>query len=153
MKGTSIYLAESGRLGLSQRLKVNSEDRIAPVEYQTPSLMSLIGIAFGLTAFLTGIGHAEPISAQQSDEQWGPVAYAHPTDTEPLIDGRPDDAVWQVATPLTSFTQREPADGEPASERTEVRLLYDSDALYVGVWAMTRRRARSSRERPYVTLR
>ncbi len=135
MKRTSIYLAEPGRLKLNQRIKVNSEDRIVPVEYQTPSLISLIGIAFTLTAFLTVVGHAEPISAQQSDEQWGPVAYAHPTDTQPLIDGRPDDAVWQAATPLTSFTQREPADGEPASERTEVRLLYDSDAVYVGVWA------------------
>ena len=95
-----------------------------------PSLLSLIVTAFALTAFVTVFGHVEPISAQEADEQVAPVAYAHPTDTQPLIDGRPDDAVWQVATPLTSFTQREPADGEPASERTEVRLLFDSCLLY-----------------------
>ncbi|HBU57393.1 MAG TPA: hypothetical protein DEB33_06535, partial [Gemmatimonadetes bacterium] len=100
MKRTAISLDKSGRLKLNQRIKVNIGDRIAPVEYQAPSLMSLIGTAFALTAFLTVVGHAEPISAQQSDEQLAPVAYAQPTDTEPLIDGRPDDAVWQVATSL-----------------------------------------------------
>ena len=30
-----------------------------------------------------------------------------------------DDAAWQRAVPMTGFTQREPSDGQPASERTE----------------------------------
>ena len=53
----------------------------------------------------------------------------------PLIDGVLDDAAWQGAPVLTDFIQREPFDGQPASERTEVRVLYDDDAVYVGVWA------------------
>ena len=53
----------------------------------------------------------------------------------PAIDGRLDEAVWRQAAALTGFTQREPSDGQPASERTEVRVIFDEAALYVGVWA------------------
>ena len=51
----------------------------------------------------------------------------------PTIDGRLEDVVWQRAAPLTDFVQAEPLEGEPASERTEVRLLYDDEAIFVGV--------------------
>ena len=57
----------------------------------------------------------------------------------PLIDGRLDDAAWGHAVPMTGFTQREPGDGQPASERTEVRVVFDDEALYVGVWAFDSR--------------
>ena len=41
--------------------------------------------------------------------------------------------MWQDAEPLTGFLQAEPFEGEAASERTEVRILYDGQAIYVGV--------------------
>ena len=63
------------------------------------------------------------------------VAIASRTDAAPLIDGVPDDAVWMTATALADFTQREPADGQPASEPTELRILFDDEAVYVAVWA------------------
>ena len=50
----------------------------------------------------------------------------------PKIDGSLDDAVWQLAQPATGFTQRDPAEGRPESERTEIRVLYDDNALYFG---------------------
>ncbi len=50
----------------------------------------------------------------------------------PQIDGRLDDPVWNLATPATGFRQRQPLDGEPASERTEIRVLYDAEAFYFG---------------------
>ncbi len=53
----------------------------------------------------------------------------------PEVDGRLDEAVWQHAQVMSGFTQRIPWDGEPASERTEVGVLYDREALYVGVRA------------------
>jgi hypothetical protein len=34
------------------------------------------------------------------------------------LDGRLDDAAWQAATPVTEFTQVDPSEGQPASERT-----------------------------------
>lgn len=44
-----------------------------------------------------------------------------------------DERVWQQATPITDFTQTEPIEGQPATEKTEVRLLYDDTNVYVGV--------------------
>ncbi len=49
------------------------------------------------------------------------------------LDGRLDDAAWAAATPVTVFTQVDPEEGQPASEATEARILYDDEALYVGV--------------------
>ncbi len=49
----------------------------------------------------------------------------------PRIDGRLDDPLWGAAEPLADFTQRQPLDGQPATERTEVRVAYDDGALYV----------------------
>jgi hypothetical protein len=54
--------------------------------------------------------------------------------TDPVtVDGRLDDPAWASVPPFADFTQRDPEEGQPASERTELRLLYDDDALYVGV--------------------
>ena len=41
-------------------------------------------------------------------------------------------AVWQLARPATGFLQRDPLDGAPATAASEVRVLYDDDALYFG---------------------
>jgi hypothetical protein len=49
------------------------------------------------------------------------------------LDGRLDEPIWQRATPATDFIQQDPDNGQPATERTEVRILYDADALYMGV--------------------
>ena len=53
-------------------------------------------------------------------------------DTPPLIDGRLDDAVWNAAEVIDDFHQIRPGDGAEPSEVTEVYLLYDDDALYIG---------------------
>ncbi len=49
------------------------------------------------------------------------------------VDGRLDEAAWARAAVAGEFTQRDPNQGEPATEATELRLLYDDHALYVGV--------------------
>src|SRR5688500_10059905 len=49
------------------------------------------------------------------------------------VDGRLDDAAWASAQPVTSFTQVDPEEGQPASEATEARVLYDDEALYIGI--------------------
>ncbi|HYU10431.1 MAG TPA: DUF5916 domain-containing protein [Gemmatimonadales bacterium] len=51
------------------------------------------------------------------------------------LDGRLDEPDWMRADSLTDFRQREPFMGEPATERTVVRVLRDAGALYVGVRA------------------
>ena len=54
------------------------------------------------------------------------------TDTPPVIDGRLDDAVWASAAVVDDFHQSQPIEGAEPTERTEIYLLYDEDALYIG---------------------
>ena len=56
----------------------------------------------------------------------------------PTIDGRLDDEAWQRAEVFTDFVQREPVEGNPVSERTEVRMVTDGVALYVAAWMYDR---------------
>lgn len=49
------------------------------------------------------------------------------------LDGSVTEGFWQRIQPATGFTQSEPIEGSPASEKTEVRLAYDNKYLYIGV--------------------
>ena len=48
------------------------------------------------------------------------------------LDGRLDEAVWRTAPTTDRFLQLQPREGEPATQRTEVRFAYDDQALYIG---------------------
>lgn len=54
---------------------------------------------------------------------------------EITLDGRLDEAVWATAEVADGFTQYEPSPGATASQRTEARVLYDDDALWVAIRA------------------
>ena len=54
-------------------------------------------------------------------------------ETAPRIDGRVDDEIWKKAAAYDAFVQQEPNSGAPATERTEVRILYDTQNVYIGV--------------------
>lgn len=49
------------------------------------------------------------------------------------FDGNLDEPMWKLAQPATKFKQREPDNGAPATEHTEIRFLYDHKNLYIGV--------------------
>ncbi len=51
------------------------------------------------------------------------------------LDGRLEEPGWVAAPLAKDFIQNDPQEGEPATFDTEVRLLYDDDALYIGVFA------------------
>ena len=61
------------------------------------------------------------------------VITAARTDHPPMIDGLVKDPQWQNAPPVLDFTQYDPQEGGLPTELTSVRVLYDDDALYVGV--------------------
>jgi hypothetical protein len=61
-----------------------------------------------------------------------PVAVAAQREGVIAIDGRLDEAAWQRATPITEFRQFQPAEGDAPLLATEVRILYDGEALYIG---------------------
>lgn len=55
------------------------------------------------------------------------------TGVPPQIDGKVEDKEWNNATLVKDFFQREPHQGEPSSENTEFRLLYDRNNIYIGI--------------------
>ncbi|HVL69730.1 MAG TPA: DUF5916 domain-containing protein [Vicinamibacterales bacterium] len=50
------------------------------------------------------------------------------------VDGRLDEEAWARADVIRDFVQEEPRVGQPVTERTEVRVLLDDEAIYFGVW-------------------
>jgi hypothetical protein len=62
------------------------------------------------------------------------LALAAHADQPIRVDGRFDEAFWSRARPLSGFVQSEPREGQPSSERTEVRIAYDADNLYVAAY-------------------
>src|SRR5687768_5420851 len=69
---------------------------------------------------------------QSNAARVAPTASAVRTQAAPRIDGRLDESAWESAQPITAFLQRDPDEGEPASQATAVRVLYDDDAIYIG---------------------
>ncbi|MBI2406814.1 MAG: carbohydrate binding family 9 domain-containing protein [Gemmatimonadetes bacterium] len=61
-----------------------------------------------------------------------PAAVAAHRASPVTIDGRLDDAAWNAATPITAFRQYQPIEGAPATLPTEIRILFDDRALYIG---------------------
>ena len=64
----------------------------------------------------------------------GRVATAVESAVAPVLDGAVlDDPAWANALPATGFVQTQPDEGRPASERTEVRIVFTADTIYFGV--------------------
>ncbi len=72
------------------------------------------------------------------DPAGAPVASAAPTERPPVIDGRPDEEEWQRAPVISGFVQHEPFEGRPPTERTEIRILFDNEAVYIAGWMLDR---------------
>ncbi|MEE2822999.1 MAG: DUF5916 domain-containing protein [Acidobacteriota bacterium] len=80
------------------------------------------------TSFLYGqTGGVNPSVERQHRE-----VFAGFIDTPITLDGVLDELVWNQVEPATDFIQREPFEGQPATEKTEIRVLYDTEALYFG---------------------
>jgi hypothetical protein len=73
--------------------------------------------------------------AQRCGDDRQKRVHATRTTQPPTIDGRLDDAVWKTIVPDTRFTQNFPEEGRAPSQRTELYVLYDDRALYIGVRA------------------
>ena len=87
-------------------------------------------LAFALSTQSYGAAPRRLPSVPQSDTQ---VAQAVPVERAPKLDGTLDDSLWQLAKPITDFRQREPLEGQTATEKTEVRILYTRRAVYFGI--------------------
>ncbi len=84
-------------------------------------------VALGLM-LVAAVAHGDPLPAAvraHAVRRTGPIA----------IDGKLDEPAWTTAPRQTGFVQRFPKDGVPADHETSFAVLYDDEALYVGVWA------------------
>ncbi len=61
-----------------------------------------------------------------------PTVSAVRVDRSPVVDGRLDDPAWKSATIVAGLVQSDPDEGRAVSESTEVRIVYDHAALYIG---------------------
>ena len=92
--------------------------------------VAFFSLLFLLTGFLT--------EAFGSTDPNGPVAQARRTSAAPVIDGRLEEPEWALAPIVSEFRQKEPVEGDAASEETRVRILYDQSFLYIGVELLDR---------------
>ncbi len=75
---------------------------------------------------------AVPIPATVLDHSAAPRLQAGTLAGNVHLDGRLDEPAWATAQPVALATQRDPDEGQPPSERTELRVLVGSNALYIG---------------------
>jgi hypothetical protein len=73
-----------------------------------------------------------PTAGDAQHDALAPRALATFLEGEFVLDGRLDEAIWERATAVTRFTQREPEEGSPSTQQTEVRFVFDGQTLYVG---------------------
>ena len=90
----------------------------------------LQGVAFAALCGLSCAAFVSPAHAQASATSGPTIAVTH-TPKAPVIDGKLDEPEWQLAGLITDLRQIRPGDGAPMSEKTEVYVMYDKDALYV----------------------
>ena len=50
------------------------------------------------------------------------------------LDGKLEESIWQNSNKISDFTQTEPDLGKPATEKTQVAIVYSSSFLYIGIW-------------------
>ena len=90
---------------------------------------SLLPAALTLAAAASVAG-AQQTTRSQNDPR--PVAQAAKREGGVDIDGKLSEAAWNAARPITEMIQSSPNEGQPATQRTEIRILYDESAIYVG---------------------
>jgi hypothetical protein len=98
-----------------------------------------------LISLVCALGLATPGQAQSPGQTSTREFRASRAVRPPLIDGQLSEEAWSQAQVMSDFIQIDPDEGQPASERTEVRVLYDDRALYVGVRLFDREAAQIGR--------
>lgn len=68
----------------------------------------------------------------------GPAQRAARVAKGPVLDGRLDDAGWKQSVPFAGFKQVFPEPGAEPSERTELRIIYDEDSIFLGLQCFDR---------------
>lgn len=112
-----------------------------------------IAVAFSIALLGTVVQGQQPSTTQSPQPAGSPTSATPTTTTSPQdragprriqavrvtdaikLDGLLNESAWSLAQPATGFLQEQPNEGEAASEKTEVRFLFDDKNLYVGIRA------------------
>jgi hypothetical protein len=89
-------------------------------------------LGFALIAVFGG-GYRSPAAAQTAPAAPQLMVYQLAEGEHPVVDGRVDETSWANTDPFSGFIQQWPEEGQPASERTEIRFLLDRENLYIGI--------------------
>ncbi len=91
---------------------------------------------------VAGLAACAAAAAAQSADARGPADGASPRpileatrvpDGQSVrVDGQLDEPVWAAATPITEMRQRDPDNGAPATEKSDIRIVFDAKRLYIG---------------------
>ncbi|MEO8336887.1 MAG: DUF5916 domain-containing protein [bacterium] len=100
--------------------------RVRHVKHFAPT--AGLGLAFVLCASAVDAQTTTPTS--MTDPR--PVAHAAQRIDPVVIDGKLDETAWKAAVPITDFHQQLPDEGKAPAERTEIRIMYDASAVYIG---------------------
>lgn len=98
--------------------------KFMPCEHKTSGKKAIF--LYGLTFVFTFFG---TLSLAQTEN----LATAVRTSIQISVDGRLSEEPWHRAQKIDGFTQKDPQEGELASEQTEVRIVYDDKYLYLGI--------------------
>ncbi|MEM1203334.1 MAG: DUF5916 domain-containing protein [Acidobacteriota bacterium] len=98
-----------------------------PTPHKAPSPARWLLCLFFSFAALPAVAH------EASTFDSVPTIEAAKIDGSIRLDGRLDDDAWSRAKPFEGFTQREPVELAPSTERTVLRVLYSDSSLYIGV--------------------
>jgi hypothetical protein len=111
---------------------------LSQIDWRTVPIRAMAILAVAATAVPAGASAQEDVLRGSSTASYSDAHAAAPR-IQALrrqdridIDGRLDEPEWQRAHVVSEFIQTEPDEGRPATERTEVYILYDDDALYIG---------------------
>src|SRR6476659_4405702 len=85
---------------------------------------TILGVLFLLQA--QAVAARPPLQASTS-------VRATRTQVAPTLDGRDDDAIWQSTPPIDGFLEAKPSEGANPKQRTEARVAYDEENLYLFV--------------------
>ena len=92
---------------------------------------SAVAAVIFCSTFVPSVAHAQAPSTPAAERTLTVTRAAGPI----VVDGRLDEASWASAESARGFIQNEPREGAPATFDTDVRVVYDDEAIYFGVTA------------------
>lgn len=99
--------------------------------------MKSLARAIGVVALGAAVMNltAPTVSASEERKLMAVEAVAVPSSSPIVLDGKLTEEVWQQSPAIVEFLQREPAEGQAPTQRTEAHVAYDANAIYVAVRA------------------